>query len=295
MFALGVGLGCARVAEPAPAEPHGLSEQPPPAQAFDPAPGTEPSPEERHTASGEPSRARPWLGIELRRERKGVVVSYVYPNGPAASAGLLPGDVLQRVDGQPVAQVFDLTAALERVAVGHGVGVVAQRAGQERLFRVRVTAEPTREERLRAIYLGQPAPSISTLEPLLGTVVPSLEQLEGHVVVLEFWASFCVACRALTPELNRWHQAGEVLGLRVLGITMDPPDVALDAAEYFRIEYSVHHDAEGAVTRAYRGTALPTVYLLDRRGVVRDVVVGAEPERLAELYGLAQRLLREPR
>lgn len=249
-------------------------------------------PFERHTAENATS-TRAWIGVELRQEPSGVTVVYAHPNGPAARAGLAGGYVLLRIDAEPIAEIPDVLAAIDRIGVGGSIGVVAQRQGQERLFRLTLEAQPTRERLLQSIYQGQPAPSISTLRPLQGTVVPSLEQLRGRVVVLEFWASFCTACRALTPELNRWKREGEVLGLRVVGITMDPPDVALDAARHFRIEYAVHFDEDGGVTRAYRGTALPSVFLIDQRGIVRDVVVGADEARVAELHELATRLLTE--
>jgi thiol-disulfide isomerase/thioredoxin len=296
LFALCFAVGCERVGDPAavPRQAPQQREVPPPAAAD--AADTEPSAEalsaERHTAT-DGAKARPWIGVELRKEAAGVVVAYAYPNGPAAAAGLRPGDAVVRIEGQPVSQVGDVSVALERTRVGGSASVVVARAGAQRLFRVAVQAAPSRERLLQSIYVGHPAPSISTLEPLSGTVVPSFERLRGRVVVLEFWASFCVACRALTPELNRWSEENAVLGLRVLGVTMDPPDVAMDAASHFQIEYPVQFDRDGVVTRAYRGTALPCVFLVDQRGVVRDVVVGLYPKRLAALHELAERLLRE--
>jgi thiol-disulfide isomerase/thioredoxin len=249
---------------------------------------------ERASASETPGARRPWIGVELRKHEDGVRLVYVLPTGPAALAGLRVGDTVLRVGEQSVADVLDVGLGLETVGVLGSAAVKVRRDGVERLFRVEPRAMPSRQELMSAIYVGQPAPSISSLVALQGTVVPSLERLRGHVVLIEFWASFCTACRALTSELNRWNSEREVLGQRLLGVTMDPIEVARDATGYFEMEYSVHLDETGEVTRAYRGTALPTVFLVDRRGIVRDIVVGLDFERLERMYHLAGELLAEP-
>lgn len=235
-----------------------------------------------------------WLGVELRQDESGVALPFVYPGGPASKAGLVAGDVLQRLGEAPIRSVSDVHEAMSLIDVGASLAVVVQRGQRERLFRVDVSRRPSQEELMRTLYVGLPAPSISSLETLTGTVVPSFEQLQGHVVVLEFWASWCVACRVLTPELNEWHREGTVLGQRVIGITMDPIEIAADAVRQFEIEYSVHLDVEGEVTRAYRATALPMLFLVDRRGLVRDVVVGYDSEKLASMRELAHRLSLRP-
>jgi len=67
--------------------------------------------------------------------------------------------------------------------------------------------------------------------------------------------------------------------------------VAADAARHQSMTYSLFSDGSGATTRAYRAFALPTLFVVDRQGIVRDVMVGFSSERLREIEGLIQRLL----
>jgi thiol-disulfide isomerase/thioredoxin len=243
--------------------------------------------------SSKASARRVWLGVEMAPGEHGVVIESVYPRSPAQRAGLLAGDEVQKLGDAIVLKPADLHAALALAQVGDSLPVLLLRAGQQRLLRVDVEARPSQEELMIALYRGQPAPSISTLQTLQGDVVPSFSQLRGNVVVLEFWASWCVACRALTPELNRWNDERSILGLRVLGVTMDPWDLAAQASAEFEIGFPVFIDSDGETTRAYRATALPMVFVIDKRGTVRDVMVGFDPEKLLALQQLVTELLGE--
>lgn len=236
---------------------------------------------------------RVWLGIEMAPGEHGVIIESVYPRSPAERAGLLAGDAIQKLGDAVLLKPADLHAALALAQVGDSLPLLLLRAGQQRLLRVDVERRPSQQELMIALYSGQPAPSISTLQTLQGDVVPSFSQLRGNVVVLEFWASWCVACRALTPELNRWNDERGILGLRVLGVTMDPWDLAAQASAEFEIGFPVFIDSDGEITRAYRATALPMVFVIDKRGTVRDVMVGFDSEKLLALHQLVTELLGE--
>jgi thiol-disulfide isomerase/thioredoxin len=113
-----------------------------------------------------------------------------------------------------------------------------------------------------------------------GAVVPAWTQLRGHVVVLEFWASWCMACRALAPTLNDWHAELNALGVHILGVTMDPFEEAVRASE--ALSFPTYSDEDGTVTMRYQGTALPTLVLVDKQGVVVDVMIGVNFEQLSK-------------
>lgn len=73
---------------------------------------------------------RPWLGVTLQSaggpanaSAPGILIVAVAPGGPAARAGLKPGDFLAAVDGHPVRRMADLTYRLEQLQVGQTVRV----------------------------------------------------------------------------------------------------------------------------------------------------------------------------
>jgi serine protease Do len=76
------------------------------------------------------------------RSREGVLVSYVELGSEAAEAELLAGDVVVRLDGQPVATLGDFRAALERVPAGSAFLVTALRGDDTRFVLIQPGAAP---------------------------------------------------------------------------------------------------------------------------------------------------------
>jgi thiol-disulfide isomerase/thioredoxin len=69
-----------------------------------------------------------------------------------------------------------------------------------------------------AVLLGKKAPELVGVFAVNGRPVKLSEQ-RGKVVLVEFWAVWCVHCRALYPHLNAWHKELREDGLEVLGVT----------------------------------------------------------------------------
>lgn len=226
-----------------------------------------------------------WIGIGMKQTEGGVVVANVLRTSPAASAGLRVGDRLVRINARTVNTPEEVGAVVQALPPGSKATFDIRRDDEVRLLHATVEAKPDREEMLRRELVGQSAPSISELRTVQGAVVPSWSRLRGHPVILEFWASWCVACRALAPTLNEWHEEMSPLGVHILGITADEFDEATRASQ--GLAFPTFHDEGGEVTWRYQGTALPTLVVVDKRGVVADVMVGLDFERLPKLKALA--------
>ena len=121
-----------------------------------------------------------------------------------------------------------------------------------------------------------------------------MQSLRGSVVVLEFWATWCGACRALLPTLNGWHERYSSGQAQIVSVTVDSPGKAAQDAAQLGMRYSVLSDPEGQTAQLYQAFALPTLFVIDRAGVVRDVSVGYDPQRLRALEALVERLIAEP-
>jgi thiol-disulfide isomerase/thioredoxin len=171
------------------------------------------------------------------------------------------------------------------------VGVSLVRQGSDRLIAVVLEGRPDQDELLQAQFLGAPAPAWRPLATVRGSAPASVAELRGRVVVIEFWASWCVACRLSVPTLNAWKDRYGAQGLTVLGVTTDPPAIAMEASVELGIEYPVLSDDDAETSRVYRAMALPTLFLIDRQGVVRDVMVGYSSARLAQAEAKLQELV----
>jgi thiol-disulfide isomerase/thioredoxin len=103
-----------------------------------------------------------------------------------------------------------------------------------------------------------------------------LSELSGRVVVLDFWASWCSACRRATPVLNDLHReladrGADFYAINVESIGRQQVQAAHAA---FGTEFPTLHDRTGEVQRRYAVKMLPTVIVVDKEGVVRWASTG---------------------
>jgi peroxiredoxin len=129
------------------------------------------------------------------------------------------------------------------------------------------------------------APNFS-LSDLSGRVI-SLKQYRGNVVILDFWATWCVPCRVSIPELGKLHEKYRDRGLVVLGISLDDheqfPDEYLRAfRDKFGINYKILRYNLSVIKDYFGGgnIAIPTMFLIDRKGKIREKIVGFRPDVL---------------
>jgi peroxiredoxin len=226
-------------------------------------------------------------------ERPGVLVSSVLRRSPADLSGLAVGDVVIAVDDRRVNDPAELSQHIAALGAGRRVSFMVQRAGADRLFAVELGENPGFEGQLRLGFVDAGAPEFEHVQVAQGALPPTLEGLRGRVVVLEFWATWCGACRALLPTLNAWHEQLQTRGGLVVSVTTDPVGKAARDAAELGLAYPVLADPDGSTAQAYQAFALPTLFVIDRAGVVRDVSVGFDPRRIAELEATVARLLSE--
>jgi peroxiredoxin len=242
-----------------------------------------------------PLSKRPWLGVEIEDQPDalpGVRVVRVLRGSPAADVELRPGDELLSVGGARLDSPSDLPAVLGRLGVGAEAPLSVKRGGEHRIFRALLRGQPEFEDLLRLAFVGLEAPTISGVVTFQGEAA-SLSELRGKVVLLEFWASWCEVCRYLAPVLGRWQRTYRPAGLEVVGVTIDPPDVAAKAALRAGMSYTLASDAGGDVSESYLASQIPAVFVINRRGVIVDVMVGVAQARLGEMHELVERLLDE--
>jgi peroxiredoxin len=256
--------------------------------------GTAPPPDEGIPAPRRPLTERAWLGVELRdldRGQAGVRIARVFRGSPAYFQGLHAEDVVLALNGHTVSEPGQIHGAVQESEPGDHLSVLFERAGQKRLFDVELGNMPDAEDMARLNFVGMRAPDFSDLRPVQGDVARSLGELSGRVVVLEFWARWCGACRYMVPVMNRWHADYRPQGVSVLGLTSDPLALADRTAKELDMQYPLASDVSGQTSVAYAANAVPMVFIIDQRGVVRDIMVGLNQRRLGELEELVEELL----
>ncbi|WP_243123403.1 TlpA disulfide reductase family protein [Thermaerobacter sp. FW80] len=132
---------------------------------------------------------------------------------------------------------------------------------------------------------GRPAPDF-TLPQLDGPPV-RLANLQGRVVVLNFWASWCLPCREETPALQAFYQRyGDRVAFYAINVA-EPVDTVRAFLAEFGATYPVLLDRDKTVFRRYRVTGYPETFWIDPQGILRIHWHG--PMTLADM----ERLYRE--
>ena len=119
---------------------------------------------------------------------------------------------------------------------------------------------------------AKPAPEIE-MTTLDGQIF-RLSELRGQVVLLNFWATWCVPCRAEIPELNAMERDLGPRGFKVIGVTTyDTAEAVRAYQQEVQQDYAVMIGAGDAESK-YAVVGLPTTFVIDREGRIRQTITG---------------------
>lgn len=136
--------------------------------------------------------------------------------------------------------------------------------------------------------IGRPAPAFS-LAPVDGGMLLSLDSLRGRVIVLNFWATWCVPC---VEEHAALAQAAQQLGRETafLGVVYEDSEAQVRAfLQRGGAAYPMVMDPGGRTAIAYGVYGVPETFFISADGVIVDKQVGLlTPERLSQLIARAK-------
>ncbi|MDH3420748.1 MAG: TlpA family protein disulfide reductase [Gammaproteobacteria bacterium] len=155
-------------------------------------------------------------------------------------------------------------------------------------------------------FAGQHAGTVLAATPLSGAPAPDfvlkslsgenvrLSEYRGQVVMVSFWATWCGDCRTQLEGLNDWYGTYQGAGLQLLAVSLDRSwEVFSKTAATLNLAYPVLYDANLEVGKLYDVSSMPVAVLIDRDGVVRDVIEGYRRTGEQEFLDRVRALLRE--
>jgi cytochrome c biogenesis protein CcmG/thiol:disulfide interchange protein DsbE len=130
-----------------------------------------------------------------------------------------------------------------------------------------------------AVKIGELAPEIDL--PSLSGDRLTLSKLLGHPVLVNFWATWCGPCRQEFPALVRKYKQYQDQGFVVLAVNTQDPNTDEGVQTFARntlVNFPILRDRNDQLTKMYNIRGLPTSIFIDRKGIVRDVVIGGPME-----------------
>ena len=214
-----------------------------------------------------------WVGVRV--EPKPVRITQVIKGAPGEKAGLRIGDELLSIDGAPVTSGPAFVERIMNTKSGDTLAVVVARGGGNITFSIKV--EPRPESIAESSLLGKPAPAFEAAT-LAGPFSSKLADLRGHVVIIDFWATWCGPCAMTIPRLKELHAKYAADGLRIVGLSSEDPALIREFVTRAAMNYTIGHDADDKISSAYLREGIPMFVVIDKTGIVRNVIVGANME-----------------
>jgi len=119
-----------------------------------------------------------------------------------------------------------------------------------------------------------------------------LSDFRGKVVLLNFWACWCGPCRVEMPSMEEVYRELKDRGFEIVAVNLDrggPEKVKRFVSDY-KLTFPILLDSYGENAVRYRVAALPTSFILDPNGVIREIVIGGknwtDPSHLAKIKAL---------
>lgn len=120
----------------------------------------------------------------------------------------------------------------------------------------------------------------------------ALEQYRGQVVVLDFWASWCVPCRRSFPWLDAMQQKYADDGLVVIGVNVDTePDSAASFLEEFPVGFRIVEDRDADLATRYELLAMPSSFVIGRDGEIVAKHLGFRVAEIDDYEGVLRQAL----
>lgn len=153
-----------------------------------------------------------------------------------------------------------------------------------------------REPKAEAVF-GQQAEPQMKVGPKAGLLAPafSLQGTDGtsyivdgprdKAVIVNFWASWCDPCQQEAPDLNKMATKYKDV-LDIYGVNVSSQDYKPNAERFikkYKLVFPVMYDVKGEVYDKYNGTVFPTNVLIDKNGVISEIILGQlSPEELEQ-------------
>ena len=143
---------------------------------------------------------------------------------------------------------------------------------------------------LRILTLLLLASSFAT--PAIAKDKLNLDQYQGEVVYVDFWASWCTPCKQSFPWMNQMHKKYHDLGLNIIAVNLDEDPASADKfLSKHPASFKTIKDPEGNLAEQYQVQGMPTALLFDKTGKLVDQHIGFNPKKVNQYETVLRKAL----
>lgn len=137
---------------------------------------------------------------------------------------------------------------------------------------------------------NQVAPAFELPDLASGTM--KLSDLKGKVVILDFWATWCGPCIVEIPQYAKFWKKNRARGVEVVGVVIQSgtPEDVQDFIREAQIPYRQLLGTDD-IAIAYGAEGLPTTFVIDAEGRIREKIMGSHRTKFQKLQELVDELL----
>jgi thiol-disulfide isomerase/thioredoxin len=210
--------------------------------------------------------------VAIDAGKSGVLVKDIIPGTPAEQYGLKAGDEIIAVNATSVHAPAELIKTIQNSGVGVTVTVKFLRSGKEERKDIKLVARPDEVELIKKTLVGKPAADFN-LEVMSGKEPGSLAKLKGRTVLMEFWATWCPACRSTHARLSEFAKQNK--GIAVVAVSDEEASDIKPYVDHVKPEFTVLRDGAHSMQSKWMVSAIPMIVVIDKKGQVAFATIGA--------------------
>jgi thiol-disulfide isomerase/thioredoxin len=141
-----------------------------------------------------------------------------------------------------------------------------------------------RKPGIESPLVGKPAPDFNLELHGSGGKKFHLADQKGHVVILDFWATWCGPCLQAMPQVEKVAEEFADQGVQLIAVNLEEPAKTIsNMLERHKLKMTVAMDIDGVAAGKYQATAIPQTVIIDRNGNVARLFVGGGPKLADQL------------
>ena len=231
------------------------------------------------------SFAVPWLGVTFKKatyeNHLALNVIGVHPESGCYAAGIVAGDQIIGVQGNPLIEMSQIQSAVSGYKAGRVIMIEIARDGKKQTLKVALTERPDDISSLTGSAIGSKIAKFGENFYKNG----EKRKEKPKATLLDFWATWCGPCRKTLPVLANIYNKYSSKGLEIIGIADESESVQVlndFYAHQHASPYPLYRDAKKEMWMRYGIHAVPTLMLLDKDGYIKRVWSGAPTEYMIE-------------